>query len=336
MISVRKMCGDFKLKLSAHRFVTNRLKMEQFPIQHLKPGKSAQSILMSLIPLSLFLFFLEFVLPASLMSAVVLPGDEFHPGWKKSDRLITFTRADLYNYIDGGAELFLEFGFEKLYIQRYRSGEKELSLEIYEMESSEAALGIYLAKCGQETPVEGIGARNSGEEAQFTILRERYFIHINNFEGRKELFPAMLALAKATLQNLPPDRPITLLDHLPGKNLIKNSERLIRGPYALQPIFTFGEGDILLLEGKVFGVVASYRDEKGNITTRIIIPYPDEARARAALHHLRQNFDPYHKILETGPSGFIFIDYQQKFGQVELKGSILDIRINLANRPSLL
>lgn len=326
------MCGYFKLKLGAIRCVTNRLKMGQFPIQHLKTGKSAQFILMQLIHLSLFLIFLKFILPASLLSAVVMPGDEFHPGWKKSDRLITFTRADLYNYIDGGAELFLEFGFEKLYIQRYRSGENELSLEIYEMESPEAALGVYLAKCGQETPVEGLAVRNSGEESQFTILRERYFIHINNFEGQKGLLPVMVALARAALQSLPPDRPITLLDHLPGENLIKNSERLIRGPYALQPIFTFGEGDILLLEGKVFGVVGNYRDGKGNITTRIIIPYPDETRARVALHHLQQNFDPYHKILETGPSGFVFIDYQQKFGQVELKANILDIHINLPDR----
>ncbi|MDI6699565.1 MAG: hypothetical protein QME85_11635 [Candidatus Saccharicenans sp.] len=269
------------------------------------------------------------VLASALFSEVVMPGDAFYPGWKKSGQLITFTRADLYNYIDGGAELFLEFGFEKLYVQRYRSGESELSLEIYEMESPESALGVYLAKCGQEVPVEGLAARNTGEPTQFTILRERYFIHLNNFEGRKELFPAMLALAQATLQNLPPDRPVTLLDYLPKENLVKNSERLIRGPYALQPIFTFGEGDILQLEGKVFGVVGSYRDEAGAIFTRIIIPYPDELRAQAALKHLLQNFDPYHKIIESAPAGFIFIDYQQKYGLVKLKDRMLEILINL-------
>ncbi|MBC7349008.1 MAG: hypothetical protein H5U05_03445 [Candidatus Aminicenantes bacterium] len=264
-----------------------------------------------------------------------MPGDNFYPGWKKSDRLVTFTRADLYNYIDGGAELFLEFGFERVYVQRYSSGNSELTLEIYEMESPESALGVYLAKCGQETPLEGLPARNSGEESQFTILRERYFIHVNNFAGGQELFPVMLALARAALQKLPPDRPIALLDYLPKENLVKNSERLIRGPYALQPIFTFGEGDILRLEGQVFGVVGSYLDEKGNITTRLVIPYPDETRARAALEHLRQNFDPYHKILETKPSGFNFVDYQQKFGRVELNGSILDIQINLPHQPEL-
>lgn len=285
---------------------------------------------------AIFLFLLIFLCSFTLLfSAVTLPGDNFYSGWKKSDRLVTFTRADLYNYIDGGAELFLEFGFERVYVQRYSSGNSELTLEIYEMESPESALGVYLAKCGQETPLEGLPARNSGEESQFTILRERYFIHVNNFAGGQELFPVMLALARAALQKLPPDRPIALLDYLPKENLVKNSERLIRGPYALQPIFTFGEGDILRLEGQVFGVVGSYLDEKGNITTRLVIPYPDETRARAALEHLRQNFDPYHKILETKPSGFTFVDYQQKFGRVELNGSILDIQINLPHQPEL-
>lgn len=292
-------------------------------------GKRTLAILFHLVLVILSLT----VLSGALFSEVVMPGEAFYPGWKKSGKLITFTRADLYNYIDGGAELFLEFGFEKLYVQRYRSGESELSLEIYEMESPESALGVYLAKCGQEVPVEGLEARSSGEESQFTILRERYFIHINNFEGGRELVPAMRALAAETLKNLPPDRAISLLDYLPRENLIKNSERLIRGPYALQPIFTFGEGDILQLEGKVFGVVGNYRDESGSIFTRIIIPYPDELRAQAAFKHLQQNFDPYHKIIEIAPTGFIFVDYQEKYGLVKLKGRTLEILINLSARP---
>jgi|GEM_PF-320219 len=299
------------------------------PARLLNGRKRALAVAFTLIFIILGLI----ILPRALFSEVILPGDEFYPGWKKSDRLITFTRADLYNYIDGGAELFLEFGFEKLYVQRYRLGESELSLEIYEMESPESALGVYLVKCGKETPVEGLEARNSGEESQFTIVRERYFIHINNFEGGRELLPVMRALAAETLKNLPTDRAISLLDYLPRENLIRNSERLIRGPYALQPIFTFGEGDILQLEGKVFGVVGSYRDEAGGIFTRIIIPYPDEQRARKAMEHLQQNFDPYHKIIESSPSGFIFIDYQQKYGLVKLKGQVMEILINLDRKP---
>ncbi len=80
-------------------------------------------------------------------------------------------------------------------------------------------------------------------------------------------------------------------------------------------------------------MVGSYRDEAGGIFTRIIIPYPDELRAQSALKHLQQNFDPYHKIIESAPVGFIFIDYQQKYGLVRLKGRMLEILINLVEKP---
>jgi len=269
-----------------------------------------------------------------LHADIVLPQDDFVKEWKKSEKLLIFSKNELFNYIDGGAELFLEFGFEKLYVQRYSSKNSELTLEVYEMESPESALGIYLTKCGQEVPIKGLGARHSAEKSQFTILRERYFIHVNNFSGNEALLAVMLALSQEMLKNLPADNAVRLLEYLPKENLIAHSERLIRGPYALQPIFTFGQGDILELSRKVFGVVGNYKDEKGRISTCIIIPYPDQEKAFSAYQNLHDNFDPYHKILETWPTGFSFIDYRQKFGMAKLKGSILEIHINLATQPS--
>jgi hypothetical protein len=82
----------------------------------------------------------------------ILPDSGFAPGWEKSEALRTFTGQDLFNHIDGGAELFLEFGFVKLSVQAYASGKAELTLNAYEMESSASALGIYLMKMGRETP----------------------------------------------------------------------------------------------------------------------------------------------------------------------------------------
>lgn len=110
----------------------------------------------------LVLFWLLFSAASVLASEIILPKDDFVPGWKRSGKAVAFIKADLFNYIDGGAELFLEFGFEKLSIQRYARGKSELTLEVYEMDSPESALGIYLTKCGLETPVKGIAARNSG------------------------------------------------------------------------------------------------------------------------------------------------------------------------------
>ncbi len=38
---------------------------------------------------------------------IVLPPDGFAPGWAKADKPRRFQKTDLFNYINGGAELFL-------------------------------------------------------------------------------------------------------------------------------------------------------------------------------------------------------------------------------------
>src|SRR5512146_1704116 len=76
----------------------------------------------------------------------ILPADGFAGGWKKAEAPKRFTQADLYGYIDGGAELFLEYGFEQLTVQKYRNGADEFTVEAYRMTDPAAATGIYLMK----------------------------------------------------------------------------------------------------------------------------------------------------------------------------------------------
>jgi len=271
------------------------------------------------------------VLPA--FQAAVLP-EHLISGWASAGPPSEFKEGDLFDYIDGGAEIFLEFGFDRLLVQDYRKGHSEIVLELYQMESSESALGIYLMKCGIETPIEGVPARNSGDRTQFTILKGRAFIHINNPEGKESLLLVMVDLARALLKFIPQGEPLTLLDELPLEGRIPGSERLIRGPYALESIFTFGEGDVFELQGKIFAVAADYRDQDGEPSTRLIISYPDELRAEAGYRNLRGKLDPFLKIVQERERGFVFEDYRQRIGTVERIGSRLEIRLNLIAPPS--
>ena len=256
-------------------------------------------------------------------------------GWAKEGRPSEFQGGNLFNYIDGGAEIFLEFGFDRLLVQDYKKGNSEIVLELFEMESPESALGIYLMKCGTETPVEGVPARNSGDKTQFTIVKGPAFIHINNLDAGASLLPAMVELARSVLDTIPQGRPVKLLEGLPSESRITGSERLIRGPYALQSIFTLGEGDILGLEGKIFALAADYRDQEGEPSARILAGYPDEARAAAVFQNLVTRLDPYLKIIEKRDRKFIFTDFRGRIGTVERNGARLEIRLNLAVRPSV-
>jgi hypothetical protein len=264
------------------------------------------------------------------LGAQVLPGDGFAAGWKKSAAPRTFISQDLFNHIDGGAELFLEFGFTKLLVQTYGDGSSELTAAVYEMEGATSALGIYLMKMGQETPFPEIAARNSSEDAQLTVLKGRYFVQIDNFGDKPAPRGAAVALANAVLAKILDEKPAPLLDALPSDGRIAGSERLIRGPYGLQPYFTFGEGDVLSLGGKIYAALAEYAAADGAKYNRLLIRYPDVTTAAAALEYLRANLDSYLKITSSGPEGFSFVDYQKKNGTINRTGDILDIRFKMA------
>lgn len=276
---------------------------------------------------------------ASVLAAVgeiVLPGDGFSPGWEREGKPSVFIKADLFNHIDGGADLFLEFGFERVLVQHYTRGPAEIAIEIYEMTGPEAALGIYLMKCGKETPLPGISDRNSSETAQFMILKGRYFVQVNNFSREEGNVPAMLVLAKAILGQVPVERPDPRLTALlPAEKKIAGSERLIRGPVALQPFFTFGEGDIFRQGGAVTGALAEYDEGSGRKSSRFVVEYPSAEVALEVFRGLKKNLDPYLKIVVSGASGFVFLDFKSRFGLVRVSAERVEALFNLAAQPAL-
>jgi hypothetical protein len=245
-------------------------------------------------PIIFLLAALAFVLP---LPALEFPADGFVSGWKRPSPLETYAPTALYNVIDGGAELFLEMGFVDLQVQKYACSGSELAVEAYRMENGAAALGIYLLKCSRETPLPGIAARHSGDRFQIALLKDNYFIFINNFNGRKDLLPVMTALAAQLDRSIPAGAPVRELDILPAADQVPGTAVLIRGPYSLQAVYTLGEGDILLLGGKIFAAAAAYREPAGAGYTMIVAPYPDAALARGAFANLRGHLDRYIQVV---------------------------------------
>ncbi len=55
----------------------------------------------------------------------------------------TFTETSLYGYINGGAELYLEYGFDTLIVTEVVSEGRDIRVEAYRMKDPEAAFGIF-------------------------------------------------------------------------------------------------------------------------------------------------------------------------------------------------
>lgn len=282
---------------------------------------------------SIMIFIYLFLLNLTVSPGLKLPGDDCYPGWKVRGSTDRYLQQDLYGHINGGAELFLEFGFDSLLVRGYHHDGQEITLQVYCLERPESALGIYLMKCGKETPLPEITARNTGSRQQIMAVKNRYVIQCNQFKGDKESQAAMIALVNGLLKSIPDVEDMDLWQILPREDIIPGSQRLIRGPYALQPIYTFGEDDILQLQGQTFAFCADYRDASGEQFTRLIIPYSNPQKARAVFDGLRNHLDPYLKIVRASATELVFRDYQDKYGIIRMEESRLHIRVHLSALP---
>jgi len=265
--------------------------------------------------------------------SALLPPDGFAGAWKKNGPTKVFTSEDLYGHINGGAEAFLELGFDQLTVQKYRDGANELTAEIYRMTDPTAARGIYLARCGKETPDPALKERHTASRQQILLQRNRYYVVLYNTAGGAANAPMLVKAAQAIVPKMPADAPVAALSLLPPAGLVPGSARIIRGPVSLQALYTLGDGDILQLGGKITGAAGDYKDATG-ATTLIVVDYPAPTAAAAAFKHLKTNLDTYLKPISATDARLVFQDYEKKYGVASVNGRRLEVRLHLTKPPA--
>ena len=278
--------------------------------------------------------------PADAPDMALLPPGNFLKTWNRAENRRVFTASDLYGHIDGGAEIFLEFGFEQLTVQRYAPARTvgadqpagELNVEVYRMTDPIAAAGIYLMNCGQESRDPAFSERHCLSSYQLIFKRDRYYVVVENTTGNKAFRAVMLDFARYIATRLPAEQPLKIGEILPKDGLIKSSLRLARGPYGLQSIFTLGEGDVMQLGKKITAVSGRYRDADGKYSL-ILADYPSAAAASKAFDHLRTNLDSHLTVQEKAESRLVFKDYDDKFGSVSVAGKRMTIMVQLSSPP---
>lgn len=262
----------------------------------------------------------------------LLPADDAVPGWKRTEPPRVYSGPELYELIDGGAEIFFEHGFERVTVQKYVLGADEIGIDLYAMRDAAAALGIYLARCGDETPAGGLGLRHTAGRHELLAVQGAYYVVVENQSGSAERAADLVAFARALAPRLPAAEPVAALEALPKDDRLPGSERLVRGPLALESFIQLGEGDILQLGGRVTAAAATYQGPAGRFTL-VVVPYPDAATARRAFAHVLAHLDPEIRPLSRTGSRLVFRDYSGTFGEVDLDGARIDLRLGLAARP---
>jgi hypothetical protein len=134
----------------------------------------------------------------------VHPGDNALPGWSLAEAPQVFEGENLFQYINGGAEIYLQHGFKAVAASAYKGSDgRYINLDIYEMTDASGAEAVYRHKAG-----EGGEALSMGDEAAlfdyYLLLRQgRYFVTVTGDGSTDKDRENLTTLARLVVGKLP-------------------------------------------------------------------------------------------------------------------------------------
>jgi hypothetical protein len=160
-----------------------------------------------------------------------LPSPACSDGWVMDDKVKLYNKDNLFDRINGEAELYFPYGFEALASARYvsvRNPQHSVEADVYKMGSLLDAFGIYANYRRAEDNNVKVGAEGTIASSLLLFYQGRYFIRLQasgTLNIEKDIF---LACANAISRKLPDSavRPREL-DAFTLPVVVKNSERYI-------------------------------------------------------------------------------------------------------------
>jgi len=193
--------------------------------------------------------------------AAFLPGDDAVPGWRQDGPLRAYYGDDLFIMIDGGADIYHEYGFVRVVSAAYADAEGQtVTLEFYEMKDPAAAYGIYTFKSGDGGAAVAIGQEARLQEYYLNFRKGNLLVTLVGSDSSDAVMQAMLALAKAV------DGRIDRTGDKPelAKLFAADPDALavlkyFRGPLGEMNTYVFDTKNIFHISEGVLGVVGGCR-----------------------------------------------------------------------------
>jgi hypothetical protein len=173
----------------------------------------------------------------------------------KSSEIRTFKGQSLYEYINGGAEIYHLYNFIEVATASYETGEKEIILDIYRFETDDDAYGLYSSIKPSGPGNVQLGVEGFSTENSIDFVKGGYIIRIVGFDQSDTTKNAIEILSRNLAAAIPgsTDKPASF-GLFPQEDLIPGSEKIMAesfmGQIFLNDVFTADfdvEGDEVTL-----------------------------------------------------------------------------------------
>jgi len=136
-------------------------------------------------------------------SSTPFPKTDEVAGWSKSGATRTFEAANLWEYIDGDAEKYLQAGVENTLTADYRYQNKvEAVADVYIMKTPEGARKIFESESSAGSQHIQLGDDARRFPATLSFRKGQYFVRLTAYQEAPEIGAALTELARAIERKL--------------------------------------------------------------------------------------------------------------------------------------
>lgn len=212
-------------------------------------------------------------------------------GWTMAESDRFYSAGNLYEYINGGAELYRSYGFKRLFNRIYaKQDQPDIIIDIFDMQNAANAYGVFMHS--RETLDCSIGQGSEISEGMVTFWKDRWYVTILAFPATDSSRQTMMKIARRIESSIPEQGPLPeLLKYLPEENLIEASIRYFYHYIWLNSHLFIADRNILNIDENTRALLARYHADGGN-PVLLIIAYPDETESAAAKKQFARHYAP--------------------------------------------
>jgi len=210
------------------------------------------------------------------------PRDGDIKGIKLNTAVITYKENALYNFLNGGAELYIDYDIAAAANAEYKAGKAIIGVTVYDMGTSEGAFGKYSLERYPEAEFADIGNDAHKTSSTLDFWKGKYYCRLISFAPSPEAEETMMELGKTIASRIKTAASLPeLLSLLPETSKVAKSEKYFRQHLALNNIHYVDRKNVLNLNEKTEGAVAQYQFGQSTING-FLIKYPSAQDADSA------------------------------------------------------
>lgn len=242
--------------------------------------------------------------------------------WEKTGGDLVYTPATLYQYINGGAELFISYDFKKMWVRKYARPENPeitINVDVFDMSSSANAFGVFSQGC--ENYEHDIGQGSQYSSGLLTFWKGHYYISVLAYPETEEKKDTILRIGRHIAGAIKEEGQLpAVISLLPNQGLVKESIRYFRHYIWLNSHYFISNENILHIDKDTEVVLAKYSHENVKYFLLILL-YTGERSAKAAYKSFLKHYLP------EAQDGIIKIE-DGKWTGCHLKGKLVMVVLN--------